>query len=434
MSAFADNIASAFADYQATVKDKQSARVTSIQTEALNSVKTMGLPGPRDEQWKYTNVTKINGSSFRPANPRETPKLNPSDIPTNAFAAHRIVFVDGHYDDDLSTLGALPPGINATPISRLTAEEDSPVIDALAQDLEQTNVFALLNTSFLHDGLLLEIEADCQTPAIEVVFLDSGNAELSCPRLIVKAASNSKTEIIETHCSSAPSSGLTSAVTDIQAERGANVLHYRLQLDDRAHHIGNVNLNAAGDSTISTYSIALGGELTRIDINGSLNEPGSHVDMFGLFLAHDEQHIDHHTRINHLAERTTSNENFKGVADGHGRGVFNGKIYVEQDAKKIVATQSSKNLLLGNNAEIDTKPELEIYADDVQCAHGATVGQLREDELFYLRSRGIDSNTARTMLTIAFAGDVVEEIANEALRPFIEERVASRLSGELQQS
>ena len=429
MSAFTDNIAGAFAEYQVAVKDTQSARLASIRSEAFDAVKTLGLPGPRDEQWKYTNVAKIGNADLKPLAVDSVPQLNANDIPTPAFSEHRIVFVDGRYAPDLSSSNTLPTGISVTPISTLFTEDESALLEALSEDLKQSNVFTLLNTSFFNDGLLLEIDANCQAPAIEVLFVGSGKDQLSCPRLIVKAARNSSTEIIETHCSTAPSNGLTSAVTDIQSAEGSQIKHYRVQLDDSAHHIGNVNLHAASDSTISTYSLALGGDLTRVDINGSLNEPGSHVDMFGLFMAQGHQHIDHHTRINHLAAHTTSNENFKGIADGNGRGVFNGKIFVEQDAQKIVATQSSKNLLLSNDAEIDTKPELEIYADDVQCAHGATVGQLREDELFYLRSRGIDSNTARTMLTIAFAGDVVEEIANESLRKFIEQYVASRLNG-----
>ena len=428
MSAFADNITSAFAEQRSSLLADESQTLAKIRDNALNTVKTLGLPGPRDEQWKYTSVAKIANNSFEPASADAFSGVKAEDIPTPAFSEHRIVFIDGLYSAALSSLGTLPGNVTATPLAQLLSSENVQATNALEQDHEQLNVFGHLNTSFVQDGLLLQVGPG-ETPPIEVVFVDSGQSKLSCPRLIVDAATNSELTLIETHCSISASEGLTSAVTTLNADTGARIRHYRLQLDDSAHHIGNVTLNAKADSTISTYSIALGGNLTRVDINGQLLASGSHIDMYGLFLAKGSQHIDHHTRINHLAANTTSKENFKGIADDQGHGVFNGKVYVEQDAQKIVAEQSSKNLLLSNQAEIDTKPELEIYADDVQCAHGATVGQLREDELFYLLSRGIDATTARTMLTIAFAGDVVEEIEHEPLRRAVEEAVTARLGG-----
>ena len=421
MNGFSDNISKAFDALDAIPAGLNTELATKIRAESLEAAKGLGLPGPRDELWKYTNVSNLNSTSFQLAD--DGTALNSNDIPLSAFASHRLVFVDGRLSDELSSTKTLPSEVEIKSFSSLVDEDPASLTASLSTDDKSANVFAHINTSFVRDFVFIEIPDGFQAPSLEILFLETGRGELNCPRLVIEVGKNSRIEIIETHSATQKSQCLTNAVTRINARQGAVVTHYRLQLDQSAHHIGNVELNAGADSRISTYSFALGGELTRVDINGALHEPGGHIDMFGLFVAKGAQHIDHHTRINHLAAHTTSNENFKGIADDGGRGVFNGKIYVEQDAQKISANQSSKNLLLSNDAEIDTKPELEIYADDVQCAHGATVGQLREDEMFYLRARGIDKATARTMLTIAFAAEVFEEIQNDAIRDAVEQRV-----------
>ncbi|MDP6182930.1 MAG: Fe-S cluster assembly protein SufD, partial [Gammaproteobacteria bacterium] len=221
--------------------------------------------------------------------------------------------------------------------------------------------------------------------------------------------------------------GMTNALTDIEAKDGTSVLHYRIQAEDLGtHHIGNVFVTAGKDASVEAYSFVFGGGVTRVDVNADLVGPGASVVLNGLFMANDNQHIDHHTRVRHRVGQTVSNENYKGIADGTGRGVFNGKVIVAEGAQKIEALQSSKNLLLSDRAEIDTKPELEIYADDVKCAHGATVGQLDGDALFYLRSRGIDEQSARGILTFAFAADIASDIDIEPLREWLEKRIMAR--------
>jgi len=196
--------------------------------------------------------------------------------------------------------------------------------------------------------------------------------------------------------------------------------------NSQCHHIGNVIASVQADAHVRTYSFAFGGDVTRIDVNADLVGKGANVTMNGLFMVDDDQHIDHHTQVRHCVSHTQSNENYKGIADGNGRGVFNGKILVDQDAQKIDAIQSSKNLLLSDNAEIDTKPELEIYADDVKCAHSATVGQLDDDAFFYLRSRGVEEAKARSMLTFAFAADIAEDVDITPMREWLEEIITSR--------
>lgn len=433
MTGFADKLTSAFNQQRHLLGGDTENAVTLMRTQSLEAASRLGLPSFRDEHWKYTNVSKLTEQSFDITAPQGTSvtveALNEISPP---FAETRLVFVDGNLSQELSDRSETQAGVSVSLISKLLETDQTAAADALNNDAMVEDVFAQINTSFVQDGAIIEVDANIEASPIEVLFIETGENRLNCPRLIVKAGKNSAAEIIENHISihdtTERSSGLTSAVTDITAADGATVTHYRLQFDDSAHHIGKVQLDTAANATISTHSVALGGGITRIDINGSLNESGSHVDMFGLFIAREDQHIDHHTRIEHLAPHTTSNENFKGIADDNGRGVFNGKIFVKQDAQKISATQSSRNLLLSNNAEIDTKPELEIYADDVQCAHGATVGQLSENELFYLRSRGIDYSTARTMLTIAFVGDLVEGIQIESLQRLVESRITKLIT------
>lgn len=433
MTGFADKLTSAFNQQRHLLGGDTENAVTLMRTQSLEAASRLGLPSFRDEHWKYTNVSKLTEQSFDITAPQGTSitveALNEISPP---FAKTRLVFVDGNLSQDLSDRSETQAGVSISLISKLLETDQTAAADALNNDALVEDVFAQINTSFVQDGAIIEVDANIEASPIEVLFIETGENRLNCPRLIVKAGKNSAAEIIENHISihdtTERSSGLTSAVTDITAADGATVTHYRLQFDDSAHHIGKVQLDTAANATISTHSVALGGGITRVDINGSLNESGSHIDMFGLFIAREDQHIDHHTRIEHLAPHTTSNENFKGIADDNGRGVFNGKIFVKQDARKISATQSSRNLLLSNNAEIDTKPELEIYADDVQCAHGATVGQLSENELFYLRSRGIDYSTARTMLTIAFVGDLVEGIQIESLQRLVESRITKLIT------
>ena len=351
--------------------------------------------------------------------------LDAVDLPE--FTPLRAVFVDGRFSAELSTLTELPDTIALDVLADLLARETG----ELAPHLEMHDApFVALNSAFVADGIHMTIADGCEiTPAIHVLFINTPAADqrLTTVRLIVNAGRNSRCTVVESHFSLTGASGLTNALTELDADDGASITHYRLQVDDAGtHHIGNVTVAAAHDATVETCSFAFGGGITRIDVNADLNGSGARVALNGLFMANGQQHIDHHTRIRHLVGNTHSSENYKGIADGNGRGVFNGKIYVAENAQKIEALQSSKNLLLSDGAEIDTKPELEIYADDVKCAHGATVGQLDEDAYFYLRSRGVDKHTARSILTFAFAADIAAGVAIEPLREWIERRIRER--------
>lgn len=405
-------------------------RVAEQRERALAQFEKKGIPSLRLEDWKYTDLRTLRDadySAFENTAALDAENLDLSALPLPQFTAHVAVFLDGQFSPQLSTLDELPQTVKAQAIAELLEQESEEIVPRLG---DHEAAFAALNSAFLRDGLHLSVApGTVLEQAIHVIFVNSNSVapRLNSARLIIDAKQDSRCTIVETHYSLDGTECITNALTEITAIDGAVIEHYRIQLDQpTTNHIGNVFATVGKDATVETYSFAFGGAITRIDVNADLVAAGSHVVMNGLFMVNDGQHIDHHTRVRHRVGHTTSSENYKGIADGSGRGVFNGKILVEQDAQKIEALQSSKNLLLSDKAEIDTKPELEIYADDVKCAHGATVGQLDEDGYFYLRSRGIDAQTARGILTFAFAADIAENVSIAPLRAWLEELIVTR--------
>ena len=428
MSKFAENLSEQFRAFSGELPGAANTRITDARQRAFEAFNAVGVPNLKVEDWKYTDISAIRDASYT-AMPHAAavPTLDLDAVDLPEFTPLRAVFVDGRFSSALSTLTDLPDTIALDVIADLLARDTAELVPHLEM---HDAPFVALNSAFVADGIHMTIADGCEiAPAIHVLFINTPAADqrLTTVRLIVNAGRNSRCTVVESHFSLAGASGLTNALTELDADDGASITHYRLQVDDAAtHHIGNVTVAAAHDAAVETCSFAFGGGITRIDVNADLNGNGASVALNGLFMANGHQHIDHHTRIRHLVGNTHSSENYKGIADGNGRGVFNGKIYVAENAQKIEALQSSKNLLLSDGAEIDTKPELEIYADDVKCAHGATVGQLDEEADFYLRSRGVDKNTARSILTFAFAADIAAGVAIDPLREWIERRIRER--------
>jgi Fe-S cluster assembly protein SufD len=430
MTLLSDQLAEQFQRHAGNLPGARKPRVVDFRREAFTRFEKVGMPTLRHEDWKYTDIRPLREGNYIALGGHEpiAPKgIKLSDLPFPILSTHIAVFLDGKFDPDLSSLGALPPGVTCSTFADLLQRDSDEVVPFLNQF---DTAFPALNCALVEDGMLVQVSAGvCISEPIQALYVNtvSPGARLNSARLIISASANSEVTIIESHASFEGSTNATNALTQIDAQVGASVSHYRVQIDNAScHHIGNVFATVSNDATVNTYSFAFGGAITRIDVNADLIGHGAHVTMNGLFMVNDGQHIDHHTRVRHRVGNTTSSENYKGIADGNGRGVFNGKILVEQDAQKIEALQSSKNLLLSDNAEIDTKPELEIYADDVKCAHGATVGQLDEDSFFYLRSRGIDEQTARSILTFAFAADIAASITVAPLREWLEKIITTR--------
>lgn len=401
---------------------------------ALARFAERGFPDPRHEEWRYTNLRPIAKKNFREAD-STTVSLTAGELEAWRFAgldAHALVFVNGRLSRELSSIGDMVEGVRIMALSDALVADSDELAGVLGSAInDELNSFATLNTAFLSEGAYVRIPAGTllQKP-VYLMFVSTAEHEplVTHPRVVIHAGEGSECRVIEHYVGQAGSGNFTNAVTEVVTEPNASVRHYLLQEEGtEGYHIGSIHVRQARDSRFTSHNINLGGRLVRNDINVRLGEPGAQAELNGLFIVDGRQHVDNHTRVHHAAPRTYSNESYRGVADGHGRGVFNGRVLVDRDSQKIESHQNSANLLLSENAEIDTKPELVIYADDVVCSHGATVGQLDEQALYYLRSRAIDEETARGLLVFAFADEVVQSIDIAPIRERLEHRIVGRL-------
>lgn len=392
-----------------------------IRKTAIARFAELGFPTTRHEEWKYTNVAPVVKVLFKPA-AYELDGLKPDAL--NGFGkwiGSRMVFVNGHYSRELSSPRPLPEGVRLESLATALRSDPARVEPHLARYASyQDHAFVALNTAFMKDGTLLDIpRGKVIEEPIHLLFISTAREEatVSYPRNLIVVGSGSQVTIIESYVG--PDSGiyLTNAVTEVVMGEDSVVDHYKLQRESqRAFHIATLQVRQDRSSNFTSHSIALGGTLVRNEINSVLDGEGSECTLNGLYLATGEQHVDNHTRIDHVKPHATSRELYKGVLDGKGRGVFNGKIVVHKAAPHTDAKQTNKNLLLSAGASVDTKPELEIYNNDVKCTHGSTIGRLDEDGIFYLRSRGIDLEAARSLLTYAFTSEVIGRIKVEPIR------------------
>ena len=392
-----------------------------------------GFPDPRQEEWKYTNVRPIATKPF--LDPVALAPITEEAVEAVAFPgldAYRLVFVDGQWRPELSTLPEASAGLTVASLKTELARGDNALEGTLATLAhDRFSSFVSANTAFTQDGAVIQVQRGQRLDKpVYLLFVGSrgDTATWSHPHILVQAEEQAELMLIEHYVDQEGAAGFTNAVTELRAEQGAQVQHYLVQEhQDSAYHVGSLFVQLRRDSRVVSHNVNLGGRLVRHDINVDLTEPGAAIDLNGLFLVGGRQHVDTHTRVHHSAPHTQSREQYRGIGQGHGRGVFKGRVLVERGAQKTDAQQHSANLLLSPNAEIDTKPELEIYADDVKCAHGATVGQLDTTSLYYLRSRGIGSEEARSMLVFAFADEVLEQMSLGPVRTHIEAQLAARL-------
>jgi Fe-S cluster assembly protein SufD len=396
--------------------------LSRLRRDAIGAFAERGFPTTRWEDWRATNVTPISERTFRVA---EAVTATRSSGATLAALddAHRLVFVDGHLATELSDSGSLPKGARLCGLAQ--------ALDAVPERLERvlgrsgepkTDPFRALNTALFADGLFLELErgVELERP-VHALFLSSGAETLASPRIVVALGEHSRASIVEQYAALDGGLYLTNAVTDVALERGAALRHVKLQNESTdAFHVAALAVDQQGGSQLDSYSIAVGGRLSRFDIHTRLGAEQSSCRLVGLYLGRDAQLVDHHTWVDHAAPLTTSRELYKGILDHRARGVFRGRVHVRPDAQKIDASQSNRNLMLSEEAAVHAQPQLEIYADDVKCSHGNAIGRLDENALFYLRSRGIPLETARSLLTYAFANEIVAELPIAALREDLE--------------
>lgn len=394
----------------------------------------LGFPTPKDEEWKYTSVAPIEKRAFAPAS---MVAVEPAVIEIEPFTlgldGHLLVFVNGRYAPVLSRVNALPRGITVCSLNEALEREPEVLEAYLGQGITADgHAFAALNTALMADGAYLHIGSSValEQPIHLLYFSTAGDAFAAHPRNLIVAEDNSQATIVESYAGSGESAYFTNAVTQIIAGNNAVIEHHRVQQESlRAFHVGLLYAHQERDSSFVSHGLDLGGALVRNDLHAVLDAEGADCTLNGLYVLAGRQHVDNHTRIDHAKPHGASREYYKGILDGAARGVFNGRVVVHPDAQKTDAHQANRNLLLSADAEVDTKPQLEIYADDVKCSHGATVGQLDSDAVFYLQTRGIPASEARALLTYAFAEDVVERIKLAPLRARVEAILAARLPG-----
>jgi Fe-S cluster assembly protein SufD len=402
--------------------------LASIRHEAARRFAELGFPTTRDEEWRFTNVSSIARTQFSVApddlNAEEAELLDQHLFPNEG--GPRLVFINGHYLHELSDW-ELPKGMRATPLREANGAVETHLGRYAAC---QDRAFVALNTANFVDGAYIEIPGGVvvEEPIRLVFFATGGDVPvISHPRSLIVVGPGSEATVVESYLGRG-AKYFTNAVTEIVAGEHSVVDHYKLQEEDeRSSHVATLQVQIGRDANFSTHSISLGGGgLVRNDINAVLAE-GSHATVNGLYLASGSRHIDNHTMIDHAKPHGTSHELYKGILGGTSTAVFNGKIIVRPDAQKTDARQTNRNLVLSENATIHTKPELQIHANDVRCTHGATIGQLDQEAIFYLQSRGIAKEQARNLLLHAFARDVIDRVKVDSLRARLEQILLERL-------
>ena len=420
-------------------RDDEPRWLRDMRTRAARRFEALGFPSTRGDDWRYTSTSSIAELDFRalrePGGDVEAADLTPFHFGAGGWTT--LVFVNGRYDDALSSAGVESPGVTVLPYARAIDEMEDLVRDNLGTITSyEQNAFTALNTALHLDGAVIHVGRDMAAAApIHLLFVSDANLAKGSaqPRVLIVAERNSKATVVESYVSLGEATYFTNAVTEISLGDGATVAHYKIQRESpRSYHVGTVDVRQGRDSHLVQFSFATGAALSRTNIYTTLAGEGCGATLNGLYLGTGTQHVDHQTRIEHQAENCYSREVYKGILDDTAHGVWNGKVYVHPEAQKTDGKQENHTLLLSDRAVIDTKPQLEIFADDVKCTHGATIGRIDKTALFYMKSRGVGAARARQLLTYAFAADVLEKIELEPLRDALEAIAMFRFTGEEQ--
>ena len=410
----------------------EPAWLRNLRRKGIEHFGDTGFPTTHEEEWKFTSIAPIADRPFALAQDGQG-GLTTGQVESWAgvLGGYRLVLVNGAHAPQFS-VGELPAGVQVSSLRSVLATNPTAVESYLGRLAPpDRQAFTALNTGFLHDGAFVWIPpGTIVEQPISLLFVSASpdTASVSHPRVLIVAGDRSQVRIVESYVGPQGQEYFTNAFTEVAVGAGAVVDHYKLQRESqRAYHIGSMYVHGTRDSSFSSHSIAFGGALVRNEVVVVLDGEGGNYTLNGLYLADGRRLIDNHTTIDHAKPHCNSHELYKGILSGHARAVFNGKIIVRPDAQKTDAKQTNKALLLSDDARINTKPQLEIFANDVKCTHGAAVGQLDEEAIFYLRARGLDLQQARDILIHAFAGDVLNRIRIEPLRKLLEEQLLSEL-------
>lgn len=405
-----------------------------IRTNALEMFEQTGFPTIKMEDWKYTNVSPIFSHKYEDA--EASSRISRNDIEKfriKNLNTTVLVFVNGKFNHKLSSeLNKLTSlSIKIGNLANWIKKEPELILQHFSKYAKMPSGFASLNTAFTVDGAFIYIPDNITIKEpVHILNLhgQDGSKILSQPRNLVITGKNVQAKFIETYNSISSEPNFSNIVTEIVAGENSNIEWYKIQDENlNSYQVTLTQAEQKRGSVFTIYTVTTGGSIIRNDINTVLDDENCEAHLFGLYLTEDSQHVDNHTFIDHAKPHCVSNELFKGVLNDKSHAVFNGKVYVRPDAQKTNAYQSNKNILLSRDAAVDTKPQLEIFADDVKCSHGATVGQIDEDSLFYLRTRGISEETARSMLIKAFASDVFENVKIEQVHEYINNLISNKL-------
>ena len=406
--------------------------VQAARRAAFERFATLGYPTTKNEDWHFTSVSPIAEQEFVPLASRSG-DVRRDELTAFRFGAadwHTMVFVNGRFEPSLSDLGALPTGVTVSDLA--SAWTQSPELTEQIGTITsyENAAFTALNTAFMTDGAVIRVAKDTKVSRpIHLMFVTDASAAkgMMHPRNLIVVERHADATVIESYVALTDAMYLTNAVTEVSVGEGATLRHIKLQREaERAFHVGTIEATQAKDSHYVSFSFATGAALSRSNIYTSLNGAGCGATLNGLLMHDGEQHSDHQTQIIHAQPNCFSRELYKSVLDDRSHGVFNGKVYVHPIAQKTDGKQTNKTLLLSEGAHADTKPQLEIFADDVKCTHGATIGQIDETALCYLKSRGVGNALARRLLTYAFAADVLETIEIDEVREELERMTLER--------
>ena len=406
-----------------------------LRKDALTSFSATGFPSPREEAWRYTNISAIEKKLFSPVLDQVKTSLDAAHVEQIKFLrladAWSVVLINGHFSAELSVLEGLPAGVQFMGLADALNNQSALVETYLGQSVShQEHSLVAFNTAWFGDGVFVAIPAkQVLSKPIQILHVVTENDAVAATRSLIVLGEQAEAQVIESFVGF-EQDYLTAAVTEVVVEANAHLTLYKTQTEsDKAYHFGGTYVKQAANARFTHHNFALGGLLARSDIHTNLDQ-ASECELNGLYLGVKRQHLDNHTRINHLKPHGISRELYKGVLVDRARGVFQGRVVVAEDAQKTDSQMNNRNLLLSADAEADTKPQLEIYADDVKCGHGVTVGQLDEKSIFYLQSRCIDEETARNMLTFAFANEMVDKIKIKSLHDQVLEQLLARFPQE----
>ncbi len=420
-----------FQSFENTLNGERELPFHKIRKDAIEKFSSLNFPSVKDEEWKYTNINPLLSKEFKSAD--SIPEVYSEFIAKYLFDKKEfitLVFINGYFSKEFSEIDSLPKGLVLETISEAIKKHPKLVHNYFSKSASaEKNIFTALNTAFADHGTFVHVEenAAIEKP-IQILYVTKADDIFVSPRNLFLISKNAQVKIIETYAGIGDKTYFTNQVTEFVVDQNAVVEHVRIQDEQlQSYHISTMSVDLEKSSNFSSYNINFGGSLVRNNVNVRFNDSFAECRLNGLYVTEGTQFIDNHTAIDHAKANCLSNELYKGILNDTSRGVFNGKVFVRQDAQKTNAYQQNKNILLSNDALVNTKPQLEIFADDVKCSHGATVGQLDKDQLFYLKARGIQEKEAKAILIYAFASDVVHSISMLQVRDQLEALLAKKL-------